>query len=182
MKTVFLPVTRACEPDCRPHTLQTRSMKSVAMQSVSISLLALGVAFGACAQTQKIEPEPDPGSDFLEGVVIDPPAETQAGAPDAGDNGVSGGSPPQQDSDTVADLDDLEIDIVRQGTIRICRGRAGTARRWRGFARWSILWADLIGSGLLGGAPAGVATGDARIRPAHSDDDSMRDDSPRGLA
>lgn len=86
-------------------------MKSVAMQSVSISLLALGVAFGACAQTQKTEPAPDPDSDFLEGVVIDPPAETQAGAPDARGDEASDGLPPEQGSDATVDLDDVEIDI-----------------------------------------------------------------------
>ncbi len=86
-------------------------MKSVAMQSVSISLLAIGVAFGACAQAPKSEPAPDPDSDFLGGVVIDPPAETQAGLPDARGDKVSGGLPPEQGSDTTFDLDDLEIDI-----------------------------------------------------------------------
>jgi hypothetical protein len=81
------------------------------MQSVGISLLALGVAFGACAQTQQTEPTSDPGSDFLEGVVIDPPAETQAGPPDARGDEVSDGLPPEEGSDTAIDLDDLEIDI-----------------------------------------------------------------------
>ncbi len=111
MKTVFLPATHAHEPGCRAHPLQSRSMKSVAMQSVSISLLALGVAFGACAQTPKAEPAPDPGSDFLEGVVIDSPTETQADAPDARGDEVSDGLPPEQGSDTTDDLDDLVIDI-----------------------------------------------------------------------
>ncbi|MDQ3288694.1 MAG: hypothetical protein M3Q42_10635, partial [Pseudomonadota bacterium] len=69
------------------------------MKSVAISLLALGVAFSACAQTQKTEPAPDPGSDFLEGVFIDPPTGTQADAPDAGGDEVSDGLPPEQDSD-----------------------------------------------------------------------------------
>ncbi len=86
-------------------------MKSVAMQSVSISLLALGVAFGACAQTQKTEPAPDPGSDFLEGVVIDPPAETQAGAADARGDEISDGLPAEQGSDETVNREGLEIDI-----------------------------------------------------------------------
>jgi hypothetical protein len=81
------------------------------MKSVAISLLAFGVAFSACAQTQKTEPAPDPGSDFLEGVVIDPPAETQADAPDARGDEVSNGLPPEHGSDTTVDLDDVEIEI-----------------------------------------------------------------------
>ncbi len=85
-------------------------MKSVAMQSVSISLLALGVAFGACAQTPRTEPAPDPDSDFLEGVVIDPPTEgTPAAAAASGDEIPA--SPPEQGADTTVDFDDLEIDI-----------------------------------------------------------------------
>lgn len=56
------------------------------MKLVAISLLALGVAFGAGAQTPKTEPAPDPDSDFLEGVLIDPPAETPAAAPIASDD------------------------------------------------------------------------------------------------
>jgi hypothetical protein len=70
-------------------------MKSMAVQSVSISLLALGVAFGACAQTPKTEPAPDPDSDVIEGVVIDQPSET----------------PPEQGTDTTVDFDNLEIDL-----------------------------------------------------------------------
>lgn len=81
------------------------------MKPVAISLLALGVAFGACAQTPKTEPAPDPASDFLQGVVIDPPDETQASAADARGDKTSAGSPPQQGSDTTVDLDDLKIDI-----------------------------------------------------------------------
>ncbi|MBT2744887.1 MULTISPECIES: hypothetical protein [unclassified Lysobacter] len=81
------------------------------MKSAAISLLALVAAFGACAQTQKTEPAPDPGSDFLEGVVIDPPAETQAEALDARGAEVSDGVPPKQGSDTTVGLDDLKIDI-----------------------------------------------------------------------
>ncbi|WP_460732690.1 hypothetical protein [Lysobacter tyrosinilyticus] len=78
---------------------------------MAISLLALGVAFGACAQTPKTEPAPDPDSDFLKGVVIDPPAETQAGAPDASGDKVTTASPPEQGTDTTVNLDDLEIDV-----------------------------------------------------------------------
>ena len=69
------------------------------MKSVAISLLALGMAFGASAQTPKTEPAPDPDNDFLEGVTIDPPAETPAA------------SPPEQGTDTTVDLDDVEIDM-----------------------------------------------------------------------
>jgi hypothetical protein len=107
MKTVLLPSKRAVEPNRRcPHPLQTRSMKSAA-----ISLLALGVAFGVCAQTPETEPAPDPDSDFLEGALIDPPAETPAAAPVASGDAVSEGLPPEQDGDTAIDFDDLEIDM-----------------------------------------------------------------------
>ena len=81
------------------------------MKSVAISLLALGVAFGACAQTQKTEPAPDQDSDFLEGVLIDPPTETPPAAPAARDDKVPAASLPEQGSDTTVDLDDLEIDL-----------------------------------------------------------------------
>ncbi|UXI66005.1 hypothetical protein [Tahibacter amnicola] len=90
-------------PGC-PTPLQTRSMKTVA-----ISLLALGVAFGACAQSP--EPVADQGSDFLEGVVIDPPTETSPAAPAASSDTAPAASLPGQGTDATADLDDLEIDI-----------------------------------------------------------------------
>ena len=80
------------------------------MKSVAICLLALGVAFGAGAQTPKTESAPDPDSDFLEGVLIDPPAETPAAAPIASDDEIPT-SPPEQGTDTIVDLDDVEIDI-----------------------------------------------------------------------
>ena len=86
-------------------------MKSVAMQSVSISLLALGVAFGACAQAPKTEPASDPDSDFLEGVLIDPPSETTPAEPAASGDTIPAASLPEQVTDTTLDLDDLEIDI-----------------------------------------------------------------------
>lgn len=81
------------------------------MKSVAISLLALGVAFGACAQTPKTEPASDPDSDFLEGVLIDPPTQTPAAAPVASDDEIPAASPPEQGTDTIVDLDDVEIDI-----------------------------------------------------------------------
>lgn len=74
-------------------------------KSVAISLLALGVAFGACAQTPNTEPAPDPDSDFLEDVVIDQPTETPPAA------AVPAAAPPEQGTDTTVDLDDVEIDV-----------------------------------------------------------------------
>jgi hypothetical protein len=106
MKTVLLPAMRAGEQDRCPHPLQTRSMKSAA-----ISLLALGVAFGACAQTPKTEPAPEPESDILEGVVIDPPAETPAAAPVANGAEVPAATPPETDADATLDLSEVEVDM-----------------------------------------------------------------------
>lgn len=88
------------------HPLQARSIKSMA-----ISLLALGVAFGACAQTPQAEPAPDPDSDFLEGVVIDAPTETSPAAPVANGDPSPAASPPEQGADATVDFDDLEIDV-----------------------------------------------------------------------
>ncbi|MES2668813.1 MAG: hypothetical protein V4673_00100 [Pseudomonadota bacterium] len=104
-------LSRAREPGELPHLLQPRSMKSVAMQSVSISLLALGVAFGACAQTPETGPAPDPDSDLLEGVLFDSPTETTPTAPAASGDETPAGSPPEQGADTTIDFDALEIDI-----------------------------------------------------------------------
>lgn len=70
MKTVMFPAECAGRQGPRTQTLQTMRLKSAA-----ISLLALGVAFGASAQTPKSDPVPDPDGDILEGVLIDPPAE-----------------------------------------------------------------------------------------------------------
>ena len=81
------------------------------MKSMAVSLLALGVAFGACAQTPKTEPASDQDSDFLEGVFIDPPSETPPAAPVASGDNAPAGSPPEQGIDTSVDLDDIEIDI-----------------------------------------------------------------------
>jgi hypothetical protein len=110
MKTVLHPARRTGQRGRCPHPLQARSLKSAA-----ISLLALGVAFGACAQTPKTEPAPDPDSDFLEGVLIDPPTETPAGAPVAGGDKVTAASPQEQGADAIADTiaspDELDIDI-----------------------------------------------------------------------
>lgn len=106
MKTVLLPARRAGEHGRCPHPLQTRSLKSAA-----ISLLALGVAFGACAQTPETEPAPDPDSDFLEGVLIDAPAETAPAAPVTSGDVVPAASPPEQGADTMAAPDELDIDI-----------------------------------------------------------------------
>jgi hypothetical protein len=124
-------------------------MKSVAMQSVSISLLALGVAFGACAQTQKTEPAPDPGSDLLEGIVIDPPAETQAGAPDTRGDEDSDGLPPEQGSDTT----DLVIDIDTSMDDEKDSVQGAPAPRADGEP--SPDGPDLIGSDLVGQEPVG---------------------------
>ena len=82
------------------HPRQARSIKSVA-----ISLLALGVAFGACAQTPQTEPTPDPDSDLLGDVVIDLPTETPPAA------AVPAAAPPEQGTDTTVNLDDVEIDV-----------------------------------------------------------------------
>jgi hypothetical protein len=110
MKTVLLPDRRTSQRGRCLHPLQTRSLKSAA-----ISLLALGVAFGACAQTPKTEPAPDPDSDFLEGVLIDPPTETPPAAPVASGENVPAASPSEQGAGTIADTmaspDELEIDI-----------------------------------------------------------------------
>jgi hypothetical protein len=108
MKTVLLPDRRTSQRGRCLHPLQTRSLKSAA-----ISLLALGVAFGACAQTPKTEPAPDPDSDFLEGVLIDPPTETPPAAPVASGENVPAASPPEQGAGTIADPDpdEFEIDI-----------------------------------------------------------------------
>ena len=106
MKTVLLPAMRAGEQGRCPHPLQTRSMKSAA-----ISLLALGVAFGACAQTPRTEPAPDPDSDLLEGVVIDPPADTPPAAPVANGAEPPAATPPEEDADTTLDLGEVEVDM-----------------------------------------------------------------------
>lgn len=81
------------------------------MKSMAISLLALGVAFGACAQTPETEPAPDPDSDFLEDVVIDMPTETPTAAPVASGDEVRAAAPPAQDTDTTVDFDNVEIDV-----------------------------------------------------------------------
>ena len=110
MKTVLLPDRRTSQRGRCLHPSQTRSLKSAA-----ISLLALGVAFGACAQTPKTEPAPDPDSDFLEGVLIDPPTETPPATPVASGDKAPAASPPEQGDDTIAGTmanpDELEIDI-----------------------------------------------------------------------
>lgn len=128
-------------------------MKSVAMQSVSISLLALGVAFGACAQTPKTGPAPDPGSDLLEGVVIDPPAETQADAPDARGDEVSDGPPTEQGSDTTIDFDNLEIDMNSDFDDEKDNAQAAPAPRADGEPSIDdpdLIGADLVGADLVG--------------------------------
>lgn len=99
----------AAQPRARfadAHPRQARSIKSMA-----ISLLALGVAFGACAQTPNTEPTPDPDSDFLEDVVIDLPTETPPAAGVASGDEVPAAAPPEQGTDTTVDLDDVEIDV-----------------------------------------------------------------------
>ena len=177
-RTHMNALSRAREPGCRPHPLHARSMKSVAMQSVSISLLALGVAFAACAQTPKTEPAPDPDSDFLEGVLIDPPTETTPAVPAASGDEIPAASPPELGTDTTVDLDDLEIDIdpdmddekddVPGAPVPPADGEP------------SLDGPDLIGPDLVGQEPDGPvsATGDGEDPTAPTaDDDSMLDDS-----
>lgn len=107
MKTVLLPTTRVGEHGRCPHPLQVRPLKSAA-----ISLLALGVAFGAHAQTPKTEPVPDPESDVLEGVVIDPPSEIAPATPAANTGEVPAASPPEENVEAIAELDPLDIDMT----------------------------------------------------------------------
>ncbi len=107
MKTVLLPTTRVGEHGRCPHPLQVRPLKSAA-----ISLLALGVAFGAHAQTPKTEPVPDPESDVLEGVVIDPPSEIAPATPAANTGEVPAASPPEENAEAIAELDPLDIDMT----------------------------------------------------------------------
>lgn len=102
MKTALFPVMRTNPHGRRPCTLPA---------SAAISLLALGVAFGACAQAPKTEPIPDPDTDLLEGVVIDPPAEAPGTAPVAGDETPPVASPPEQAAETLVDPGEFEIEI-----------------------------------------------------------------------
>lgn len=110
MKTVFPLTMPIREPGIRPLPRHARSATPMA-----ISLLALGVAFGACAQTPPAEPTLDPNSDFLEGVVIDPPTDAQTNAADARGADASVAMPPERGGDTATDPStdpgDLEIDI-----------------------------------------------------------------------
>lgn len=106
MKTVMLPARCADGHFRRTHPLQRPSLKSAA-----ISLLALGVAFGACAQPPKSEPVPDPDSDVLEGVLIDPPAETPPAASAAEDEDLPASSPMEESAETTIDLGEVDIDI-----------------------------------------------------------------------
>ena len=105
MKTVSLTPGRTASHDRCPHRIQPRSLKSAA-----ISLLALGVAFGACAQTPKSEPAHDPDSDVLEGVFIDPPADTPPAAPAATGEQSTATTPPEQGTGLTADPGELDID------------------------------------------------------------------------
>ncbi len=154
-------------------------MKSVAMQSVSISLLALGVAFGACAQTPKTEPAPDPDSDFLEGVVIDPPAETQTGAPDARGDKVPAASLPEQGTGTTVDLDDLEIDIDPDMDDDKDNVQGAPATRADGGPSPDgpdLIGPDLIGPDLVGQEPDGPlsATQDGEDPTGRTADDDSK--------
>ena len=105
MKTVLLPAGRTGPHGRCPHRLQSGSLRSAA-----ISLLALGVAFGACAQTPKTEPAPDPDNDFLEGVLIDAPSETPPAAPVANGEQAPAATQPEQGTDTTAGAGELDID------------------------------------------------------------------------
>lgn len=108
MKIVMLPARR---PGVQGHC--THRMRSNRLQSAAISLLALGVAFGACAQTPKAEPSPEPGSDLLDSVQIDPPAEaaTVAPAPTPATAADPAVPPPNDGKDALDALDELEIDV-----------------------------------------------------------------------
>lgn len=105
MKTVLLPTGRTGPHGRCPHRLQSGSLRSAA-----ISLLALGVAFGACAQTPKTEPAPDPDNDFLEGVLIDAPTETPPAAPGTNGEQAPAATQPEQGTDTTAGAGELDID------------------------------------------------------------------------
>lgn len=120
-------------------------MKLMAMQSVSISLLALGVAFGACAQAPKTEPASDPDSDFLEGVLIDPPSETTPAAPAASGDTTPAVSQPEQTTDTTVDLE-IDIDPNMDDEKDDIQGVPAT----RADGEPSLDGPDLIGSDLIG--------------------------------
>ena len=152
-------------------------MKSVAMQSLSISVLALGVAFGACAQTPKSEPVTDQDSDFLEGVVIDSATETQA-APAESVEKVPAALLPEQGTDTTVGLDDIEIDI--DSDMDGDKDNVQDAPAPRADGEPSPDGPDLVGQEPVGQEPDGPvsATEDGDDPAAHTaDDDSVLDDS-----
>lgn len=158
-------------------------MKSVAMQSVSISLLALGVAFGACAQTPKTEPVPDQDSDFLEGILIDPPTETAPAAPAASVDTVPAASLPEHGTDTTVNFDDLEIDIdpdMDDDSDNVQGAPTPRADGEPSLDGPDLIGTDLIGPDLIGQEPDGPvsATEDGEDPTGRAaDDDSMLDDS-----
>ncbi len=110
MKSLFFSAARARQHDPRPHPLQAGPSRSAA-----ISLLALGVAFGAYAQTPPHMTPPETDSDFLEGIVVDPPTEmapAAPAAPDPGGDALPAAPPPQgAGGDVPAYPDELEIDM-----------------------------------------------------------------------
>lgn len=168
-------------------------MKSVAMQSVSISLLALGVAFGACAQTPETGPAPDPDSDSLEGVLIEPTTETTPTAPATSGDEIPAASPPEQGADTTIDFDALEIDIDTnmdddQGNVQGAPAPPadgepsldGPDLGGPDLGGPDLVDSVLVDPDLVGQAPDGPvsATGDGEDPTAPTaDDDSMLDDS-----
>ncbi len=106
MKTVMLPA-RCADGDFR----RTPPLQRPSLKSAAISLLALGVAFGACAQAPKSEPVPDPDGDVLEGVLIDPPAETPPAASAAQDEDLPASSPMEEAAEATIDPGEVDIDI-----------------------------------------------------------------------
>ena len=148
-------------------------MKLMAMQSVSISLLALGVAFGACAQAPKTEPASDPDSDLLEGVLIDPPSETTPAAPAASGDTIPAASLPEQATDTTVDLDDLEIDI--DPNVDDKKGDVQGVPAPRADGEPSLDGPDLIGPALVGQEPDGPVSATEDVEDSTgltADDDS----------
>jgi hypothetical protein len=77
------------------------------LRSAAISLLALGVAFGACAQTPKSEPAAERDTDLLEGILADPSAETPP--PANGETAPAASAPATGTDDTIPDPGEIDI-------------------------------------------------------------------------
>ena len=159
MKTLSLPARRAGGHGRSTHPLQMRSLRSAA-----ISLLAFGVAFGACAQAQEIEPAPDADNDLLEGVLIDPPAETPPSPPAGNGGALRAAMPPEEGADTSANLDEAVFDEADLGELEIDIDPG---------------MEDPPGQASAGERPdgPGSATDDADPTAGMADDDSSLDDS-----